>query len=87
MKDQAAEAAAIAATSQITKVGGITTVVAWLANTGYVAVLGLCIAAAGLATNVYFQWKRDRREKREHERRMWLMKTKPDHPEVHDEAH
>lgn len=80
--EHATEAVTIAVTAQVTKYGGLTTVVAWLANTGYVAVLGLCIAALGLATNIYFQWKRDRREKREHERRMWLMKTKPDHPEV-----
>ena len=87
MKDHAAEATTIAITSQITKVSGITTVVAWLANTGYVAVLGLCIAAAGLATNIYFQWRRDRRERLLYERQMWLMKTNPGLVEDNDETH
>jgi hypothetical protein len=83
MKDHAAaEATAIAITGQATKVGGLTSVVAWLADNGYVALFGLMLAAASLLVNVWFQWQRDRREKREHERRMWLMKTKPDHPEV-----
>jgi hypothetical protein len=83
---EVAEATAIALTSQVTKVSGVTTLVAWLADTGYVAVAGLALAALSLLLNLYFQWKRDRREHREYERRMWLMKTKPDHKELNDET-
>jgi hypothetical protein len=83
---EAAEATAIVITSQLTKASGITSAVAWLADTGYVAIAGLCLAALSLMLNLYFQFKRDRREHREYERRMWLMKTKPDHKELNDEA-
>ena len=83
MKDHpAAEATTIAITSQVTKAGGITSAVAWLADNGYVALIGLFLAATSLLINVYFQWKRDKREHREFERRMWLMKTAPDHKEL-----
>lgn len=83
MKDHTAvETTTIAISSYVTKAGGVTTAVAWLANNGYVAFLGLMLAAVSLVINIWFQFQRDRREKREHERRMWLMKTAPDHPEV-----
>jgi len=73
----AAEATVIAVTSQITKASGITGAVAWLASNGYVAVAGVFLAAVSLVLNIYFQWKRDRRENREFERRMVLMKSQP----------
>lgn len=62
--------------------GSVTSVLGWLAQSGMTALVAMLVAVLGLLINAWFQLRRDRREQREHERRMWLMKTNPQHPEV-----
>ena len=62
--------------------GSVTSVLGWLAQSGMTALVAMLVAVLGLLINAWFQLRRDRREEREHQRRMWLMKTSPQPPEV-----
>lgn len=59
-----------AAGSKATYGGASTSIVAWFLSSEFGMLAGLCIALGGLAVNIYFQHKRDKREQAEHERRM-----------------
>lgn len=58
---------------KFTKGGAAVSVLGWLASSAAAAWFGAAIAAIGLAVNVYFNWKRDKREQMEHEARMKEM--------------
>jgi uncharacterized membrane protein YebE (DUF533 family) len=50
--------------------GSGTAILGWLSASELAAIGGLFVGLAGLAINFYFNWKRDRREQKEHEARM-----------------
>lgn len=68
------EAVMSGAASKTTIGGAAVSGLGWMASSEFVAVMGLLIAAAGLLVNLYFQIRRDRREKLEHEARMEQIK-------------
>jgi hypothetical protein len=53
-----------------TKGGAVVSIGGWLLSSAAAAWFGAGIAAIGLLVNVYFNWKRDKREQEEHELRM-----------------
>ena len=57
--------------------GATTTVGGWLISSEFGMLVGMVIGVLGLLTNLYFQHRRDRREEREHQRRMAHVVTKP----------
>lgn len=48
--------------NKVTQGGAITGVAGWLASVNWVGLIGAAAAVIGLAANVYFQIRRDRRE-------------------------
>lgn len=53
-----------------TFVGSATSIFGGLSANELAAIGGLLVGLAGLAINLYFNWKRDQREQREHDARM-----------------
>lgn len=51
--------------SKVTQAGAFAGVFGWLAQINWIGVSGVLIALAGLATNYYFQHRRDKREQAE----------------------
>ena len=86
MSRDAFDAAATAAASKATYTGATAATLGWVASSEFSVIAGLLIAALGLLTNLYFQFRRDRREayeqlrreqreEREHQRRMEKLQT------------
>lgn len=50
--------------------GSVGSFLGWLANSGATALVAMTVALLGLVLNAYFQWRRDQRERLEHEHRM-----------------
>lgn len=77
--DRQATIDATAATlgSKAAYTGASTAVGGWLLSSEFGVIAGLLIGVIGLLTNWYFQHKRDKREEREHQRRMSQMATRP----------
>lgn len=44
------------------KGGNVATVIGWMASNEAIALIGILITICGFIVNLYFQWKRDRRE-------------------------
>ncbi len=66
-----AEAAASSAAAKTTYWGGaVSAFGGWLLSSHGIAFMGLCVAAAGFATQLILGIRRDWRERREHEARM-----------------
>ena len=74
-QQNAIDTAAAALGSKATYTGAGAATLGWLASSEVSVVLGLAIAILGLLTNLVFQLRRDRREVREHQRRMDHMRT------------
>lgn len=51
--------------SKVTQAGAFAGIFGWLAQINWIGVSGVLIALAGLATNYYFQHRRDKREQAE----------------------
>lgn len=64
------EAVMTGAANKTTLGGAAVSGLGWVASSEFVAVMGLLIAAAGFFVSLYFQIRRDKREKLEHEARM-----------------
>lgn len=77
MNREAIEATAATLGSKAAYTGASTAVGSWLLSSEFGVFAGLLIGVLGLLTNLFFQYKRDRREEREHERRMAHMQNKP----------
>lgn len=82
MQRETIETTVLSLSNKSVLAGSVTSVLGWLAQSGMTALVAMLVAVLGLLINAWFQLRRDRREQREHERRMWLMKTNPQHPEV-----
>jgi heme exporter protein D len=66
--------------TKATYAGSGTALIGGLAANEWLAVVGVLIAVLGFLTNLYFQHRRDKREEREHQRRMDHMATRPGDP-------
>lgn len=64
------DTAVTAAASKATYAGAAVTGAGKVLNAETVMLIGLIVTIAGFLVNVFFQWRRDRRERREHEARM-----------------
>lgn len=65
MGDSVLDTAAISLSNKTTAGGAAAGILGWLASVNWLGVFGVLIALAGLAVNIYFQRRRDRREARE----------------------
>lgn len=61
----AVEAAAISVANKTMVGGAATGLVGWLSQINWIGVIGAAVAIIGLAANIYFQLRRDRRESAE----------------------
>lgn len=77
MNREAIEATAATLGSKAAYTGASTAVGSWLLSSEFGVFAGLLIGVIGLLTNLFFQHRRDKREEREHERRMAHMQSKP----------
>lgn len=62
--------------NKTTVAGAITGAVGWLAQINWVGLMGVLFAAIGLAANIYFQLRRDRREAEESAARIAALKER-----------
>lgn len=77
MNREAMDAAAATIGTKAAYTGATTTVGSWLLSSEFGVIAGLLIGVVGLLTNLYFNHRRDRREEREHQRRMAQMASRP----------
>lgn len=68
--DESQQAVVAAIASKATYGGAGTSVVSYFASSEFGIVAGIVIGAAGLLVNWHYKAKQDRREQREHEKRM-----------------
>lgn len=64
------QAALADAGSKITYAGAGTSVASWAVSSEFGIMLGIVVGVAGFLVNWYYKVKQDRREEREHKRRM-----------------
>lgn len=57
--------------NKVTQGGAIAGAIGWLASVNWIGLSGVLIALLGLAFNIYFQHRRDKREQAEREERRW----------------
>ena len=76
MGDAAIDAIAIPASNKTTAGGAVTGILGWLASVNWLGVSGVLIALVGLIVNIYFQWRRDRRERTESAARMAALRDR-----------
>lgn len=62
LESSALEATAISAASKTTYGGALAGIAGWLASQDWLTIVGVIVAVGGLASNLYFQIRRDRRE-------------------------
>ena len=60
----------IAMSSKAATAGGATGVLGFILSSPGIGLLGVIVALIGVLVGVYFQWRRDQREEREHRLRM-----------------
>lgn len=77
------DAVGVSISTKTTWGGAITGFLGWLAQVNWIGLAGVMIAGAGLAANLYFQHRRDKREqadredrRREHEARMLAIQDR-----------
>lgn len=68
----------ISAASKTSYTGAAATVAGAAAQVDPLMLTGIIVGFAGLAVNIFFQWKRDRREHREHLARMESIRNNCD---------
>lgn len=62
LESTAIEATAISAASKTTYGGALAGVLGWISAQDWITIIGVIVAVSGLASNLYFQIRRDRRE-------------------------
>jgi hypothetical protein len=70
MKEQFTDAGIAAAASKSTYTGSGLMITGWLFSSEAAILVGMVVGVLGLAVNVYFRVKQDRREEKEHKKRM-----------------
>lgn len=58
----ATEVAGVSLANKTTITGALTGALGWLADVNWIGLTGVLVAVVGLAANIYFQVRRDRRE-------------------------
>ena len=76
-REDTIDALGIAATAKVTYTGAGFSVLAWLQTSGFGVLAGVCLAALGYFTNLWFQHRRDKREAEAHNKFMASLRTKP----------
>lgn len=74
----AAEAAGITIANKSMGVGAATGLLGFVASVNWLGVIGAFVAIVGLAVNIYFQLKRDRRETAESRERIAALRERCD---------
>ena len=74
---EAVEAATISAGNKVTLAGSGAAAVSTFLHSNLGVVAGIALGVLGYLTSLYFQWRRDRREQREYEKRMKKLQTQP----------
>lgn len=74
MKDQFTDAGIAAAASKSTYTGSGLMITGWLFSSEAAILVGMIVGVLGLAVNIYFRVKQDRREEKEHKERMKDLK-------------
>jgi hypothetical protein len=64
------EAGMAAAGSKATYGGASASILGWIVSSEVGIMVGILVGLAGLLVNWYYRYKKDRREQREHEKRM-----------------
>lgn len=72
------ESTAVSIGSKTTGGGALVGLVGFIAQINWIGVMGVIIALGGLAVNVYFSIRRDRRESRESEARIRAIEGRCD---------
>lgn len=78
LSEVATEATVISASGKVTAGGGATGLVGFIASANWLGIGGFCIALVGLAVNIYFQVRRDRRETKESQARLNALQDRCD---------
>lgn len=76
-KEQVIDATVAAAANKATFSGAGAAVASWLLSSEFGMLAGIVIGITGLLVNWFYKHKQDRREEREHVRRMRDLETKP----------
>lgn len=74
---EAVEAASISVGNKATLAGGSAAAVSTFLHSNMGVLVGIALGVLGYITSLYFQWRRDRREQREFEKRMKKLQTQP----------
>lgn len=74
----AVDAAAISVANKTMAGGAVTGAVGWLSQINWVGATGALVAIIGLAANIYFQIRRDRRESAESRARVAALRERCD---------
>jgi hypothetical protein len=75
MREQLTDASIAAAASKSTYTGAGLTLTGWLLSSQAAVLVGMILGIVGLAVNITFKIKQDRREEREHQERMRKIKN------------
>jgi hypothetical protein len=70
MKEHFTDAGIAAAASKSTYTGSGLMITGWLFSSEAAVLVGMVLGVLGLGVNIYFRIKQDRREEREHQKRM-----------------
>ena len=70
MREQFTDAGIAAAASKSTYTGSGLMITGWLFSSEAAILVGMVVGVLGLAVNIYFRVKQDRREEKEHKKRM-----------------
>jgi hypothetical protein len=74
MREQFTDAGIAAAASKSTYTGSGLMITGWLFSSEAAILVGMIVGVLGLAVNIYFRIKQDRREEKEHKERMKDLK-------------
>lgn len=74
----AVDAAAISIANKTMTGGALTGAVGWLSQVNWLGAIGALVAIVGLAANIYFQMRRDRRESAESKARVAALRERCD---------
>lgn len=75
----AIDAAMSSAADKTTWGGAAMGFVGWLASINWIGLIGVLVAVIGLAANIWFQYRKDRRESTESKARLAALKNRAPH--------
>ena len=76
LNEFAAEAAGISIANKTMAGGAATGLIGWVSQVNWIGVIGAVVAVVGLAANIYFQIRRDRRESAESQARIEALRER-----------